>query len=69
MADPFDAERIDMEGRAAPSKPSQPNLGGWIASSLFAPASRPMPLYGGRFAAGVSLAGGSCRCERAPRQT
>jgi len=25
MAIPFDAKRIDMEGRAAPSKPSQAN--------------------------------------------
>ena len=32
MATPIDAGRIEMEGRAAPSKPSQSNLRGWIAS-------------------------------------
>ena len=33
--------RIDMEGRAAPSKPSQANLGGWIASRQADRASVP----------------------------
>jgi len=37
MANPFDAERIDMEGRAAPSKPSQTNLRGWMASCITTP--------------------------------
>ncbi len=38
MANSFDARRIDMEERAASSKPSQANLGGWIALRNVAPA-------------------------------
>ena len=55
MANPFDAERIDMGDGIASPKPSPTNLGGWIALRTVAPASRPMPRGGGRSAAGVSV--------------
>ena len=70
MANRFAAYRIDMEGRVAPSKPSQTNVSRWSVSRNLAPTSRPMPHAGGRSDDGVLVSGASCRrtcrCQHEP---
>ena len=61
MANPFAAMRIDMEGRVAPSKPTQANVSRWIASRNGAPPSRPKPQgRGPRSVAGIAVPGAPC---------